>query len=137
MADRSAGETPGRGLQEAAAGDDCGAVIGVKGSARLFAIREERVETRVFHDSPHDDWLVLPSWERLHRIHRIEWEGGDPEVECSGEGVAICGAAGTFCIPGFMSRMGLTRCGHCCRLLGIPRGPGNTLNAGVKEPSGA
>ena len=85
--------------------------------------------------SAHNDWLVLPSWNRLHRIASIEWEGGSPNIECCGFGVAICGQTGHFSIPGFLSRMGLERCAHCCDKLGIPRGTGNTLNAGIEEPT--
>ncbi len=107
-------------------------------SETLFAVHTSRdPETRVFAESPHGDWLVLPSWRVLHRIHEIAWEGGDPQIECWGEGVALCGAAGVFSIPGLLSRMGLPRCGHCCRILGVPRGPGNLLNARVEEPPGA
>jgi hypothetical protein len=91
----------------------------------------------VFHDSPHDDWLVLPSWNRLHRIQEIAWEGGSPEEECQGQGRALCGAEGWFYIPGFLSRMGLPRCAHCCDKLGIPRGNGNTLNRKITEPTHA
>lgn len=82
----------------------------------------------------HHDWLVLNSWNRLHRVTEIVWEGGSPDVECMGEGRALCGAHGVFCIPGFLSRMGLDRCAHCCDILGVPRGYGNTLNAKITEP---
>lgn len=103
----------------------------------LFASeRPLDVSTRVRHDVGHHDWLVLTSWNRLHRIHHIEWDGGAPDVECLGEGVALCGAAGLFMIPSSLYRMGLlSRCSHCCDALGILRGKGNTLNAGIKEPS--
>ena len=82
----------------------------------------------------HQDWLVLPSWNRLHRVVDMRWVGGEWDIECMGEGRALCGASGEFCVPGFLSRMGLPRCAHCCDRLGIPRGSGNTINAHITEP---
>jgi hypothetical protein len=81
----------------------------------------------------HQEWLVLESWRVLHRISSIEprdIEDGLP----NGLGVAVCGASGHFIVPGLFSRMGLRRCSKCCDALGIPRGDGNTLNAGIEEP---
>ena len=71
-------------------------------------------------------WLVLPSWNRLHRISEVEWD--DVEDMTSGEGVAVCGAKGWFSMPGVGSRLALQRCKHFCRLLGIPEGGGAPLN---------
>jgi len=79
------------------------------------------------------EWLVLPSWNRLHRVREIIWVGGDPDIECLGDGKAICGASGEFCIPGFLSRAMLPRCAHCCDKLGIVRGKGNPSNAEIED----
>lgn len=83
--------------------------------------------------TPHQEWLVLPSWRVLHRISEIEptdLEDGLP----NGQGTALCGAHGHFIVPGLFSRLGLRRCAKCCDLLGIPRGNGNTVNGHIKEP---
>lgn len=82
----------------------------------------------------HSRWLVLPSWNVLHRISEIEWgefagKDGNEGDAVEGHGVAVCGARGHFCIPGLFSRMGLRRCAHCCAALGIPCGDGAPFNA--------
>ena|ERR1022692_3529153 len=74
-------------------------------------------------------WLVLQSWNRLHRISEVKWE--DEEEMIAGEGVAVCGAKGWFCMPGISSRLGRPRCKHCCRILGIPAGDGAPFNEGI------
>lgn len=81
----------------------------------------------------HQEWLVLESWGVLHRISSItprDIEDGLP----NGYGKAVCGTAGHFMVPGIVSRMSLGRCAKCCDRLGIPRGYGNTFNAGIDEP---
>lgn len=83
----------------------------------------------------HEEWLVLTSWKVLHRVSEIEpndLEDGLP----NGLGVTVCGQRGHLMIPGFISRMGLRRCAHCCDALGIIRGAGNTLNGKIEEPPG-
>lgn len=82
--------------------------------------------------TPHEEWLCLESWRVLHRISAITPADIDDGLP-NGQGRALCGASGHFIVPGFMSRMGLPRCAHCCRLLGIPRGIGNTLNGRIDE----
>ena len=82
--------------------------------------------------SAHEEWLVLPSWRVLHRIVSLAPDDVADGIP-NGTGRALCGASGRFSVPGFLSRMGLKRCDHCCDLLGIPRGVGNTLNAGIAE----
>ena len=74
-------------------------------------------------------WLVLPSWNRLHRISEIKWEDADEMI--AGDGVAVCGAKGWFCMPGIFSRMGRQRCKRCCRILGIPDGDGAPFNKNI------
>jgi hypothetical protein len=79
--------------------------------------------------SRHWEWLVLPHGDRLHRIAEV-----DPrELDDGGQGTSLCGRSGRFEVPGFLSRMYGLRCARCCDLLGIPRGQGNTLNAGIEE----
>lgn len=80
-------------------------------------------------------WLVFPSWNRLHRVAEIEWEGDDPEDMRSGTGTTMCGRKGYLVMPGILSRMGLPRCAHCCRLAGIPRGDGAPFNNDIEEPA--
>jgi len=72
-------------------------------------------------------WLVLPSWNRLHRVSEIEWDkeyGG----KIRGHGKTVCGREGFLMMPGVMSRLGLPRCKHCCWSMGIPPGEGNPYN---------
>lgn len=71
-------------------------------------------------------WLVDRRWNALHRIASIEWD--EPDEMIAGEGVSVCGRKHRFCMPGFPSRMGLKRCGECCKLLGIPTGDGAPFN---------
>lgn len=101
-------------------------------------------------------WLVLPSWNRLHRISQITWDIECPHpydtsqcdlTECletgicvertgyrHGHGVSVCGARGYFTMPGIFSRMGRPRCGHCCNILVIPKGDGAPFNEGKDAP---
>ena len=76
-------------------------------------------------------WLVLPSWNRLHRVAAIEW--CDAEWHGHGTGTTLCGRTGSLSMPGIFSRMGLPRCAHCCRIAGIPRGDGAPSNSGIEE----
>mgnify|MGYP000853826932 CR=1 FL=1 len=83
-----------------------------------------------FGDDWRRRWLVLPSWNRLHRVSEIEW---DEEDSPYGTGTTLCGLSGHLHIPGIFSRMGLPRCAHCCRLAGVPRGDGAPANHGIAE----
>ena len=71
-------------------------------------------------------WLVTPTWNRLHRCMVLEVD----EDDLPRAGVAVCGYSGPLAMPGFCSRVGLERCAHCCRILGIPRGKGAPYNSG-------
>lgn len=79
----------------------------------------------------HRDWLVLDSWNRLHRV--VEIDHDELEREGFAMGVAACSVYGRFQVPGVLSRLGLPRCAHCCRAVGVPVGNGNTLNGGIDE----
>jgi len=80
----------------------------------------------------HSRWLVLPSWDRLHRVSDdIVWEDGEDMRQ--GSGTTLCGRQGFLSMPGIFSRMGLPRCAHCCRLAGIPRGDGAPFNQDISE----
>lgn len=75
---------------------------------------------------PRETWLVIPdSWERLHYVVEIEW---DDEDRISGYGRTACGLRRFLVMPGFLSRIGLPRCAHCCRRVGIPLGRGTPEN---------
>ena len=87
-------------------------------------------ELPMFSEDWRRRWLVLPSWNRLHRVAEINWA----ESETYGEGVTACGRRGALHIPGILSRMGLTRCAHCCRIAGVPLGDGAPFNEGTEEP---
>jgi len=77
-------------------------------------------------------WLVLPSWNRLHRVSQIEWiDAWDGLLY--GRGKTVCGREGELCMPGVVSRLGLPRCKHCCRAMGLPAGDGNPYNHGIKD----
>jgi hypothetical protein len=78
-------------------------------------------------------WLVLPTWDRLHRVSEIEWEGDDADDLRHGTGTTLCGRKGYLQMPGVLSRMGLPRCAHCCRLAGVPRGDGAPFNQGLER----
>lgn len=69
-------------------------------------------------------WLVLPSWRRLHRVASVTFVDGQP----AGVGYTVCGLRGRLAIPGVFSRLGLPRCAHCCRMVGIPAGNGAPFN---------
>lgn len=84
-------------------------------------------------------WKVLPSWQRLHRIARIDdFDHGDfnedPDDMTSILGVACCGAKGHFIMPGLFSRMGMPRCAHCARIAGVEDKPGIPGNGPVSGP---
>jgi hypothetical protein len=82
------------------------------------------------------DWWLPPiaSWRRLHAVSRCLLDPEDAEaVEllCAAPGLwltAVCGYAGHMTMPGLVSRMGMPRCGHCCRALRIGGGPGTPAN---------
>ena len=88
-------------------------------------------------------WKVLPSWNRLHRVSRVDVRGhgwGD-DVDESQEftsilGATCCGIEGHLVMPGIFSRMGLNRCAHCCRIAGVEVGhgiPGNGDKCGPRD----
>ena len=68
-------------------------------------------------------WMVLGSWNCLHRISEIEWEDED---EIAGEGVSVCGQRGRYQIPGIFSHGTAT----LQTLLPLPRDPGRQRVAG-------
>jgi hypothetical protein len=74
-------------------------------------------------------WLVTEGWERLHRVSSITWDPDFQGQKIVGRGVTVCGKRGRLQVPGIISRMGLTRCVRCCRILGIPEGEGAPFNA--------
>ena len=78
-------------------------------------------------------WLVLDSWRVLHRV--VEQTANGDDLEDNGglairwaEGRSACGITARFVIPGIGSRMGLPRCKHCCRKVGVPYGDGTPWN---------
>lgn len=98
----------------------------------------ESANDPLLQDSWRWKWMVLPSWNRLHRISSIEWgidQNGNrqwsEDERVGGFGVAVCGATGYFDLPGIFSRMGLERCAHCCDALGISRDDGAPFNQGI------
>lgn len=78
-------------------------------------------------------WLVLPSWHVLHRVRRLYVAGRKHTFEQwpVANGVTVCGLRGSLAMPGFPSRLGLPRCRHCCRIVGVPMGNGAPYNAGI------
>jgi len=81
-------------------------------------------------------WLVtVRSWNRLHAIPRAAVDPDDEdavEALCGGPWpvlTALCACTAEWTMPGVFSRMGMARCGHCCRKLGITAGPGTPANA--------
>lgn len=82
-------------------------------------------------------WLVLPSWNVLHRVASIEWTGDDEDDMRHGQGTTVCGRKGWLSMPGMLSRMSLPRCAHCCHIAGVPRGDGAPANYGIREAADA
>ena len=85
-------------------------------------------------DNLHNWWLTTAhTWERLHAIPS---EAVDPDDETACEQLrctqltltARCGTRAVMAWPGLFSRLGLPRCGHCCRVLGITPGQGTPGN---------
>lgn len=88
--------------------------------------QRERLE---FGDDCRRRWLVLPSWNRLHRVKSIRWY----DEMISGVGWTVCGQWGHMQMPGVLSRFGLPRCAHCCRMTGTTQGHGNPENTNSEQ----
>lgn len=73
------------------------------------------------------EWLVLPSWGKLHKL-RDATELREDYVPIGVIGTTECGRAGWLVMPGIFSRMGLPRCTQCCRKLHLPVGDGAPQN---------
>ena len=81
----------------------------------------------------HWEWMVCSTWQRLHYIadESVRERFGDTGESQGGH--AICGVDAVWNIPGPHSRIGLPRCAHCCKALGIPRGNGIPLNERAQQ----
>ena len=76
-------------------------------------------------------WVVLPGWRRLHRVSLLDLNQfrNDKRIPAQGgKGVTVCGRKGLLIMPGILSRIGLPRCHHCCRITHVPDGLGNPYN---------
>lgn len=75
------------------------------------------------------DWIytVGRDGKRLHHARYVRDPAAWYDVP-RGYAITTCGQRGEFAIPGFMSRLGLERCAHCCDVLGIARGVGSPKN---------
>lgn len=87
----------------------------------LRAATEER-DKRADLELAEWDWVVLPSWGKLH--HPAEFS----DLCGESEGVTSCGRRGILVIPGIFTRMGAARCSRCCDKLGYPHGKGSPKN---------
>lgn len=87
-------------------------------------------------------WLT--SWKGWDRLHAVPREALDPDDEDALEDLRVeglettarCGITTLMAWPGVFSRLGMTRCAHCCRRLGIPTGngtPGNEKHRRERE----
>jgi len=81
-------------------------------------------------------WLTTRSWERLHAVSPNQLDQDDEgRLDDLRVGemplTALCGAAITSW-PGVLSRLGMPRCEHCCRMLGIPPGHGTPGNEAAR-----
>lgn len=91
-----------------------------------------RKPMRIGRDEWRARWVQFGEGSRLHRLAsgarftNRDWYDGR-RVE--GVGYGVCGVAGKFRMPGFVSRMGSQRCPACCRSVGIPGGYGAPYNA--------
>lgn len=77
------------------------------------------------------DWAYTSHGWRLHHVASFTF---DAEYETSAEGVASCGLAARFALPGFISRMQMARCAGCCDRLAIARGVGSPKNDQALRP---
>jgi hypothetical protein len=84
-------------------------------------------------------WLVtFPRWKRLHAVPVAALDPHDIEAteELTSEPGpvlrAVCGYTGHMTMPGPFSRMGMPRCSHCCRKLGIAPGKGSPANEAAR-----
>lgn len=82
------------------------------------------------------NWKVDAGY--LHRIKSFRTGGThtacdklDMGIRGVGGAYAVCGARGSFQMPGLFSRMGAKRCKDCCRKLGIDQGRGAPFNDGI------
>src|ERR1700686_4578955 len=73
-------------------------------------------------------WVIFPGGRRLHRVSKLDIEAVEKSGETGGPGETVCGRRGTLIMPGVLSRMGLPRCHHCCRMISMPDGLGNPRN---------
>jgi hypothetical protein len=85
----------------------------------------------------HWRWLqvVASRSSVLHRlVTRTAWDREGDSGIVGASGLAACGIAGAFGMPGIFSRMGAKRCPACCDAVGVPRGSGAPFNGDVREP---
>jgi hypothetical protein len=87
-------------------------------------------------------WLTTqPAWSRLHAIpgHAINPADEDMmEALCGAPWPvlrAACGLEKPMTMPGVSSRLGMPRCGHCCRRLGLEAGNGTPANEAARGRS--
>lgn len=79
------------------------------------------------------DWVVLPTYERLHHLASLD-DPDETERYWVGTGRTSCNRRGLLAIPGIFSRMGLPRCQTCCRRAGFPQGTGSPKNDPACRP---
>jgi hypothetical protein len=88
--------------------------------------------TAFYNTLPALRWLVIPgTWSKLHRV-----TGGrtDEEHIAVNYATTACGLAPRrMVMPGVISRLGLPRCAHCCKKLGVSRGDGAPFNHGMPD----
>lgn len=71
-------------------------------------------------------WAYVKHSDRLHVVTSLERI--DDEWWSSGRGKTLCGRRGFLINPGILTRLGMPRCHHCCRMLDIPPGIGHPKN---------
>lgn len=79
-------------------------------------------------------WLTCRTWDRLHAV-----PGRDTDEDALAELPvlrAVCGITTVMIWPGFVSRLGMPRCVHCCRRLHIPAGKGTPANTPWRQQLG-
>jgi hypothetical protein len=84
-------------------------------------------------------WLAKVRHTSRSRLHAIPGDALDRTDEDAVDALcaspwpvltSACGHAGEWTMPGPFSRLGMQRCGHCCRKLGIAAGWGTPANEG-------
>lgn len=84
--------------------------------------------------SAHWHWVLLSAGGVMHRVTAYREVRDDDEGLRMLDPDTACGRWHMVAwMPGVGTRLGGPRCARCCDALGIPRGVGSALNAGIND----